>query len=297
MRYARLGYVALNVSDLGRSARFYSELVGLSLSDRDSDCVAFRCSPRHHDILLYRSDSPGLKRIGWQMESDQELEIARARCEQLGLNPLPVDKAELDRLHQRSSFRVVEPNTGVTFEYFSSQDECAPFAPTVTKIQRLGHVVLTAARWQQAVDFLVGKLEFRVSDAIQDTIVFLRCFPNPFHHSIGLAQAPETRLNHVNFMVTDVDDVGRALNRLRDAGVPIVFGPGRHVPSESIFLYFLDPDGITLEFSFGMEEFPEKQPRAPRMLERRLDVLDSWGGKPKPELGAVGAIERGGARR
>ncbi len=38
-----------------------------------------------------------------------------------------------------------------------------------------------------------------------------------------------------------------------------MFGPGRHPPSESVFLYFLDPDGLTLEYSFGMEEFPERE--------------------------------------
>ena len=58
-------------------------------------------------------------------------------------------------------------------------------------------------------------------------------------------------------MVTDIDDVGGAMNRMKAANVPIVFGPGRHLPSTSIFLYFLDPDGNTTEYSFGMELFEE----------------------------------------
>ena len=48
-------------------------------------------------------------------------------------------------------------------------------------------------------------------------------------------------------------------DRLRKAEVPIVYGPGRHPPSGSFFLYFLDPDGMTLEYSHGMEEFPESR--------------------------------------
>jgi 2,3-dihydroxy-p-cumate/2,3-dihydroxybenzoate 3,4-dioxygenase len=35
-----------------------------------------------------------------------------------------------------------------------------------------------------------------------------------------------------------------------------------------MFLGYLDPDGLTIEYTFGMEEFPEVEPRAPRLLPR-----------------------------
>ena len=91
-------------------------------------------------------------------------------------------------------------------------------------------------------------------------------------------------------MVSEIDDVGRARNRLINAGVDIVFGPGRHMPSGSVFLYFLDPDGMTAEFSFGMEEFPEENPREARMLENSAQTMDLWGGMPKPEFCKRGEI-------
>ena len=59
-----------------------------------------------------------------------------------------------------------------------------------------------------------------------------------------------------------------------------------------MFLYFLDPDGLTLEYSFGMEEFPEIDARAPRRLPPGLDSIDYWGGAPQPGMGATGEIER-----
>ena len=73
--------------------------------------------------------------------------------------------------------------------------------------------------------------------------------------------------------------------------VPIVYGPGRHPPSDSIFLYFLDPDETTIEFSFGMEEFPEHNARPPRMLAAGLETIDYWGGFPDPRFAAKGVIE------
>ena len=93
---------------------------------------------------------------------------------------------------------------------------------------------------------------------------WLRAWPNPLHHSLALLQHSANTLHHINFMVTDIDDIGQAMNRMKGAGVPIVFGPGRHLPSTSIFLYFLDPDGNTNEFSFGMELFEEEGARGPR---------------------------------
>ena len=72
----------------------------------------------------------------------------------------------------------------------------------------------------------------------------------------------------------------------------IVFGLGRHPPSESIFLYFLDPDGMTAEYSFGMEEFPVQDARKPRVLPPTQDSVDYWGAERDPRHGSRGSIEQ-----
>jgi 2,3-dihydroxy-p-cumate/2,3-dihydroxybenzoate 3,4-dioxygenase len=164
------------------------------------------------------------------------------------------------------------------------------YEPKVTKIARLGHVVVTTSRFDSALKFFTDVMNFRVSDYIGEGFAFMRCFPNPYHHSFALSSGKENKLHHVNFMVTDIDDIGIARNRMLSNDVPIVFGPGRHAPSDSIFLYFLDPDGMTVEYSFGMEEFPDSNPRKPRILEPSLNILDTWGGKPESRMGSVGKI-------
>ena len=67
-------------------------------------------------------------------------------------------------------------------------------------------------------------------------------------------------------MVSEIDDIGKAIWRCNKNDVPIVRGPGRHPPSDSVFFYVLDPDGITVEYSFEMEEFPEHGARPAREL-------------------------------
>ena len=60
-RYRRLGYVALNVSDLDRARAFYEHQLGLQASGEGPDGAAFfRCGFAHHDIALYRGAAPGL---------------------------------------------------------------------------------------------------------------------------------------------------------------------------------------------------------------------------------------------
>ena len=89
-------------------------------------------------------------------------------------------------------------------------------------------------------------------------------------------------------MVDHLDDVGRALYRLKRQDVPIVFGPGRHPPSGSVFLYFTDPDGVTFELSSGMEEFPELGSREARRLPLLPESFDYWGSSPTEAYGRVG---------
>ena len=63
-------------------------------------------------------------------------------------------------------------------------------------------------------------------------------------------------------------------------------------PSDSIFLYFLDPDNLTLEFSCDMEEFFEMSPRKPRSLEVTPEPFSYWGPTRDPRQGHQG--QRGG---
>ena len=293
IRYDRLGYVALNVSDLARSSVFYENMLGLEpVACHLSDRAYFRCSDSHHDIALFEG-SPGLKRVGWALEGPEVLEAARDHVASLGLAPQAVSVAECNDLRIGAAFRFVEPNSGATFEFFVGMAPApTPFKISHTKIARLGHVVLNVPDRKAMQAYMVDQLNFRVSDEIDGSVTFMRCFPNPYHHSLGLSQARAgAGLNHVNFMVTEMDDIGKGLWRCKTFDAPVVFGPGRHPPSDSIFLYFLDPDGLTLEYSFGMEEFPERDPRPARLMPPGLASIDYWGAVPDMRFAKTGVIE------
>lgn len=289
-RYRRLRYVAVVTPDLERSGNFLRDVVGLteSADSAASDVRFLRCSDAHHDVMLLKGNEPGLARISFEMESVKDYDATKAHLAGEGLNPVDVATDELALLGIDRAFRIVEPNTSLTFEYMHGMEASdTPFEPTVANITMLGHIVLMTPDPPTVTKFLTEVLNFKLSDSGPGGGL-LRPFPNPNHHSLGLVKSNESRIGHIAFMVEAYDDIGKAVPRFKKLDVPIVFGPGHHPASGSNFLYFLDPDGITWEYTFGMEQFPEHDPRDARYLE--LGNGDSWGNEMDPRMGKVGRV-------
>jgi 2,3-dihydroxy-p-cumate/2,3-dihydroxybenzoate 3,4-dioxygenase len=292
-RYKKLGYVALNVSDLGRSTGFYRDVVGLELIYDEPGRVAFFRCEDYHCLVLYQGKIAGLKRIAFEMESEADLRAADDALTAIGVAVDHASRTECTEARVERALRYRVPGADLPFELYVGPKKWIdePFAPSVADIERLGHIVLVSPEWKSSAAWLTGNAQFRMSDMVDGAFAFMRCYPNPLHHSIGLGKASSTHLHHVNFMVRSIDDIGKALNRFKRAGVPIVFGPGRHKASGSIFLYYLDPDGMTMEYSFGMELFHGADARGARRLEPSLETVDEWGGAPAAAYGSIGQIE------
>jgi 2,3-dihydroxy-p-cumate/2,3-dihydroxybenzoate 3,4-dioxygenase len=96
------------------------------------------------------------------------------------------------------------------------------------------------------------------------------------------------KLGYVELMVTDLEK-SAAFYREIVGLQPVGRGPG----GEYRFKCSEDPcavDGMTLEYSFGMEEFPEHGPRPPRRIEPTPFNFDSWGSYRDPRMSTVGEI-------
>ncbi|NIJ09637.1 2,3-dihydroxy-p-cumate/2,3-dihydroxybenzoate 3,4-dioxygenase [Sphingomonas vulcanisoli] len=289
-RYRRLKYVAVVVTDVERTENFLLDIVGLAEGPESGkiDTRFLRCSDDHHDVILIKGREPGLARISFEMESVKDFDATKAHLTKKGLNPVDVDADELAFLGIDRAFRIIEPNSKLTFEFMHGMVAAeTPFVPTVADISMLGHIVLMAKDVDAVTEFLINTLNFKLSDEGAGGGL-LRPFPTTNHHSLGLVRSNENRIGHIAFMVHSYDVIGKAVPRFKKHDVPIVFGPGHHPASNSNFLYFLDPDGITWEYTFGMEQFPEHDPRDPRYLE--LGNGDSWGNEMDPRMGKVGRV-------
>jgi 2,3-dihydroxy-p-cumate/2,3-dihydroxybenzoate 3,4-dioxygenase len=298
-RYKKPGYVALNVTDVSRTADFVYDIVGLEDSGTGANGDRFfRCGVDRHCVVLSQSEQPGYKRAAWEMETENDVDLAFAHFSDLGWNPYWVEAEERAALNLTLSpaFRVRDPYTQALFEYYSGMDQTIkPFPARLAKIQRLGHFALSVPDVLDAAKHFEKNYGFITSDYVSSFSALMRAWPNPNHHSFGLAksQTGKPHFNHINFMVSDIDDMGQLQYRLQRHQVKIVFGMGRHPTSGSVFLYYLDPDKLTWEYSFGMEQFPETGARAPRKMSARPEDFDVWGAMPEPDFTKHGVIDAG----
>lgn len=161
---------------------------------------------------------------------------------------------------------------------------------------RIGHVHLTVAQLERALEFYRDALGFEVTQRCGSGAVFLSA--GGYHHHIGLntwagegaAQPPpgRTGLYHLAILYPSRRELARAFKRLFDHGVPID-GASDHGVSEAIYLR--DPDGHGVELY--RDRPPGEWPRVAGQLRMASSPLDLDGllaelhdfepEQPKPE--------------
>ena len=74
----RLSHMGLFTRDVPEAARFYSEALGIRMSDHSGGALAFMHGPHgsdHHLIALVTSDGPGLHHVCWDVKSLEEVAL------------------------------------------------------------------------------------------------------------------------------------------------------------------------------------------------------------------------------
>ena len=117
---------------------------------------------------------------------------------------------------------------------------------------RIGHVHLKVADLERAIGFYSGVLGFELQQRFGRSAAFLSA--GGYHHHIGLntwesaggtpPPPGHTGLYHTAFLYPDRAQLGDALRRVVEAGIPLT-GAADHGVSEAIYLN--DPDGNGVE--------------------------------------------------
>ena len=119
-------------------------------------------------------------------------------------------------------------------------------------------------------------------------MAFLNC--NRDHHSIALGDADNDALNHIAFLMPDVESVMRGGGRMKDAGFAIEWGPGRHGPGNNAFNYFVGPFGEVIEYTADVQQIDDTyRVGAPTDWTWPPGRVDQWGisAPPSPRLKAA----------
>ena len=158
--------------------------------------------------------------------------------------------------------------------------------PTI-RPKKLGHLVLMVRDIQRSVRFYTDVVGLQVSDWISDQMVFLRAGED--HHDLALSQIPphapgiddlphdgRPGMEHFSYLVQDRAEIERTVEVLRQHGVEIVRGIGKHGPGENLFLVFKDPDGNNVEVYCEMTQIPAGAPHEARVWERNVESFDQY---------------------
>jgi 2,3-dihydroxy-p-cumate/2,3-dihydroxybenzoate 3,4-dioxygenase len=288
IRYLRIG-----TPNLDAAIGFATGIVGLQLARREgklayfrSDKVAARGDTRDHTLVYFEGD-PDDHVVAFDLENGEDLDRAGAELEKAGY---PVrhgtkDECEQRRVRQLIAFQdpsgnkieIVTRASHSGERYFPSRD---------AGITHFSHIGLKTSNAPRDEAFWTKLLNARVSDWIGEAPL-LRV--NTIHHTLALFPSEHPGVQHINHQVEDFDDVMRSYYFLREKGVRIVFGPGRHPSSSACFLYFEGPDRMVYEYSVGVKHIlPDEEARyRPRQFPFAPESFCMWGSRPDiPEFRA-----------
>jgi catechol-2,3-dioxygenase len=237
--------VDLETPDVGRSEQFYTSVWGLDLVTRQEGVTYLRASGLdHHVVALREGEHPALSAVTFRLHSDAEFEVIAAASQQHGATLLngPVTNSGPDG----GTIMTIRAPGGGVLRFVHQDMRHAASLPSTNRPTRLAHVNLNATDVDGSAAFYARALGFRLTDRTK-AMAFIRC--NSDHHAIVIADAPVNGLNHVAFMMPDLEAVMRGSGRMIDAGFPIAWGVGRHGPGDNVFAYFIDPVGIVIEYT------------------------------------------------
>jgi 2,3-dihydroxy-p-cumate/2,3-dihydroxybenzoate 3,4-dioxygenase len=270
-------YVRIGTGDIDHSVKFATRMLGLEVADRDSGAAYLRSDDRDH-TLVYLDAPVDQHTVGFELRTQAELDAAAAELEAAGFAVKAGTASECDQRRVGAFVSFREPS-GTTVDLVAkpwhSGRHYAPSRPAgITGFSHIGLYTQSAARDER---FWTQTCNARVSDWIGDAPL-LRI--DAVHHKMALFPAKRSGVQHINHQVAGIDDVMRSYYLLRENGVHIRFGPGRHPTSSAMFLYFEGPDGMTYEYSTGVRMIDDEMTYQPRKFPFKSTSFCAWGSKP-----------------
>jgi len=262
-----LGYLGFEVSDLAGWQKFGVDVLGMGVAHQDADGAFALRMDGHAQRIIVTSGGDDLGFIGWEAETEEQLDQVVARLAAAGHSvtedPGLAVVRGVDRLYKCSDPAGIPTEICVgckrSEEPFVSKSVPSGF---VADELGLGHVVVTATNNTLSQRFYTELLGFVLSDRIVCEIyghpVDLSFFHAPSkpgsaarHHSVAFGGQQRHRLHHFMIEAASLEDVGRAYDRAIAKGVPIMQTLGRHPNDQMLSFYAQTPSGFQFEFGWG----------------------------------------------
>ncbi len=283
---ACLDHVTLRVPDPEAAATYYRRMLGLGITGRDTLAGAVLMSTMpygaakvpHHELVLYPGEPIGMEHYALAVRGAGALERIAAILRDRGL---AVEGPDVFESVHGLAVRLRDAD-GMLLELVAPEALVTrPAGVSPANLLRLSHINLRSpsaaatARWWQEI---VG---LRLSEEIPQEFYWLRCTNE--HTTIALVRSSAPGVHHIAFEIASWDDMLKMLDHFATHGVPVEYGPGRHGPGHSLFVYFVDPWDVRWELQAEpsrVEDELTHQPEAWDPVKGRVGAVNLWGPTP-----------------
>ena len=273
-KITELGYLGFSISDLDAWRNYAAGIVGMEFVDDGEPGVAYlRMDKWHHRIALHVDGGDDLAYMGWRVAGPKDLEEMAATLKAAAIEFQVGTDDEAAERHVLGLLKLNDPG-GIPIEIFYGPhvENALPFHPGrpmfgrfVTGDQGLGHCILReddveAARRFYELLGMVGSVEYKL--ALPNGMVAQPYFmhTNDRQHSVAFGLGPmEKRINHLMIEYTELDDLGLAHDRIREAKIDVALQLGKHANDEALTFYCANPSGWLWELGWGGRKAPNQQ--------------------------------------
>ena len=290
-----MGYVRVASTDPEQWTTFAGKVLGLaeargpqSVPDSGAN-LYYRIDEVSARLVVFPSDVDRLECVGWELADHDALQAAREHLIKSGVEFAEGTPDELADRRVQELIRFSDPWDNVFELFHGITYEARPLVTPydnkfVTGEQGMGHAVIPVGDDEAALEFYRDTLGFRLRDSMsmpgefvgkepgtKAWLRFLGC--NPRHHSLAFLPMPNpSRCVHIMLEVAKLDDVGRALERVRKHQVPLSATLGRHMNDQMVSFYVKSPGGFDIEYGTeGLTVDDEK------WVARESTAVSYWG--------------------
>lgn len=253
----RLSHIELGVSDLEASRHFYVDTLGLIETEQVGKSLYLRGleERNHHSFVLTETDEPIVKRMGYKMSCEEDLDLLYQHFTGLGL---PANWVE--QPFQGRTLAARDP-MGMPMEFYFKMDQVSRNLQKYGTYQgvrpmRIDHFNCFTPDVQASHDFYTLELGFKVTEYTETDderdppelwAVWMHRKGNV--HDLALTAGDGPRLHHVAIWAPTAMDIIHLCDVMASTGylANMERGPGRHGISNAFFLYIRDPDGHRTE--------------------------------------------------
>ena len=286
----RIGHATFETPDLARQTEYYTDLLGLTVAEREKDSVYLATKIGQLAIQLNKGERECCTKLSFEVAPNSDFgELAR----ELAKDGIKSDLRN-DSIPGIGAVLVFEDCKGTTVElfkdwsYLGKHTQVSGVGPL-----KLGHVAWVVNDVPATVDFYTRVLGFRVSDWIGDFFAFIRC--NSDHHTLNFIRGKNEKMHHMAFELKDVVHLQSACDLMGQRQHPILWGPLRHGPGHNMAIHHHNPDNQVIELYCELDQMLDEElgyflprpwhhdtPQRPKVWPAGLN--NCWGLPPLPDL-------------